>query len=111
MAPQCFFCTARARSRPRKGVGLSAGKSSTNRRLMAKSSNDCGRRLGNQAISVASASAADALGEGGKPGSLFPGIYAESLKQRSALLHFVLRQPRRREKIVQIRMEQRKSNG
>jgi len=64
MAPQYFFRATPACSRPCKGAGLPAGKSSTKRRLMAKSSNDCVRRIGNRAISVASASAADAFGKG-----------------------------------------------
>jgi hypothetical protein len=64
IARQYFSCPAPARSRRCKGTVFCAGKSSTNRRLMAKSSNDCVRRMGNRAIKVASASAARAFGKG-----------------------------------------------
>jgi hypothetical protein len=64
MAPQYFFCSAHARSRPCKVAGFCAGKSATNRWLMAKSSDDSVRRIGNRAISFASASAARAFGNG-----------------------------------------------
>ena len=64
IARQYFSCPAPARSRRCKGAVFCAGKSSTNRRLMAKSSNDCVRRMGNRVIKVASASAARAFGKG-----------------------------------------------
>jgi hypothetical protein len=63
MAPQYFFCPAPACSRPGNGAVFCVGKSSINRRLMAKSSNDCVRWIGNRAIEVASASAARAFGK------------------------------------------------
>jgi len=64
MACQYFFCPAPTRSRPCKGADFWSGKSSTNRWLMAKSSDESVRRMGSRAISVASASAARALGRG-----------------------------------------------
>ena len=64
VACQYFFCSAPTRSRPREGADFWAGRSSTNRWLMAKSSDGCVRRMGNRAISGLSASAARAFGRG-----------------------------------------------
>ena len=64
MACQYFFCPAPTRSRRREGADFWAGRSSTNRWLMAKSSDEPVRLMGNRAISDASASAARALGRG-----------------------------------------------
>src|SRR5260370_6795369 len=66
-ARKYFPGPAHARPRRCKGGVFCAGKSSTNRRLMAKSSNDRVRRMGNRPIKVASASAARALGKGVSP--------------------------------------------
>src|ERR1700746_2962786 len=58
---QYFFCSVPARLRRGKAGVFCAGKSSTNRRLMVKSSCASVRVMGNRAIRAASASAARAF--------------------------------------------------
>jgi len=106
-----FFPFAPACSGPRVAPCLPEGKSSINRWLMTSLSDCCRRKLGNRAIIGSSASTARAFGDTASRG-LLPRVYTKSRQRRTNVeRHSVsLISDRGKEKVVQIRMGQRKSN-